>query len=458
MTDPFFIYIDLFAGGGGTTQGVEDAVLIADLLYPNGSVEREYRKVAKVVACVNHDQKAIKTHEKNHDHVKHFEEDIRTLDLTELKAILDYYRRLYPTAKIVLGASLPCPHFSKALGNKPKDEGIRTMGKSLYMKYDVQRKIHVRGDSYIQVLDPDYIIIENVEEFKSWGPLDDRGRPISKDNGQDWLKWKQEICKLGYVDDWKELNSADYGAHTSRNRLFGIFAKPGLPIAWPMPTHSKNPVKDMFGELKPWKAVRELIDFNDAGKSIINRKIRLSDNTINGIIKGIKSYALKGEEYFLFHYYGNNFCTSVNTVAPSFRTKQSAYLIQAFIHNPSHGGHCTSIDQPCPVIVARQDKAPLRMVTVVKNKASVSIEETDSPAYKVLKQLMIDNSIEDIFYRPLRTREKLLIQGFPKTYKLEGTQADQEKQIGNSVVPIVAKVIMEALALRLVTYQNEMVA
>lgn len=444
--DPVFIIVDLFGGGGGDATGFFNARL-------------DGQKIAKVIICVNHDEVALKTHAHNYPFVKHFREDIRTVDLSQLKSIVDYHRSLYPAAYLVIWGSFPCPHFSKALGNKPKDEGIRTMARSLYMNFDTKQQKHIPGNSYIQVLDPDYIWIENVEEFMSWGPLCDKGRPISRKNGQDWMAWKTDVNSFGYYDDWRELNSADFGADTSRNRLFGIFARHGLPIAWPEPTHSKNPQQNgMFGSLKPWNPVKNRIDFNDAGKSIIHRKKKLTEKTIQGIIKGVKKFALNGDEYFLYHYYGNSFSTSIGKPCPSFRTKSSVYLIQAFIHNPSHGGNCTSINSPCPVIVARQDKAPLRLVTCIKNEASVVIEDGDSPAYRELKQMMIDNNIQDILYRPLRIQEKKVIQGFPADYHFYGTLAQQNKQIGNSVVPLMAQVIAEAMAQRIIDKQKNKVA
>jgi DNA (cytosine-5)-methyltransferase 1 len=102
-------------------------------------------------------------------------------------------------------------------------------------------------DRYITAINPDYIQIENVVEFMSWGPLDENGKPVSRKNGQDWMRWRNLICSHGYRDEWREMNSANYGAYTSRNRLFGIFAKDGLPIAsknpkFSMPTHFKESI------------------------------------------------------------------------------------------------------------------------------------------------------------------------------------------------------------------------
>jgi DNA (cytosine-5)-methyltransferase 1 len=258
--DPLFIVIDLFCGAGGTSTGFEMA---GDL--------------ALVIACVNHDHKAIKSHWRNYPHVAHFEEDIRKLDLTWLVRLVDFYRRLYPNALVILWASLECTNFSKAKGGQPRDADSRTLADHL--------------DRYILALDPDYVQIENVVEFMSWGPLDENGKPVSKKNGQDWMRWRNLICSHGYKDEWREMNSANYGAYTSRNRLFGIFAKDGLPTAWPAPTHAKKPSTfSMHGDLERWKAVKDVLNFKDEGESIFTSAIRLCQTRpLKGYMRGLSS-------------------------------------------------------------------------------------------------------------------------------------------------------------------------
>lgn len=167
---PLFLIVDLFCGAGGTTTGfvkakikpsdifktVEEFGQVAgfDDEFARNNFNQKVR-VAKVVACVNHDPIAIKSHWLNHPDVKHFEEDIRTLDLTELVALVKHYRELYPDAKLILWASLECTNFSKAKGGQPRDADSRTLADHL--------------ERYILALDPDYIQIENVVEFMSWG-------------------------------------------------------------------------------------------------------------------------------------------------------------------------------------------------------------------------------------------------------------------------------------------------
>jgi DNA (cytosine-5)-methyltransferase 1 len=596
MNDPIFLVVDLFCGAGGTTTGFIQAQLDGNM-------------IAKVICCVNHDPIAIKSHWANHPEVKHFEEDIRTLDLTELISLVNYCRGVYPEAYLILWASLECTNFSKAKGGQPRDADSRTLADHL--------------ERYVSAINPDYVQIENVVEFMSWGPLDEKGKPVSRKNGTDFMRWRNDIDKIGYRNEWQQLNSANFGAFTSRNRLFGVFAKEDLPIAWPSATHAKNPSKlSMYGDLKKWKAVREVLNFSDEGESIFSRKKPLSDKTLERIMAGLVKYVANGDKsfiskyysgkpngknisvdgpagtltcvdgqalvqtkfllkynsmdangihnppsvndpcpvvaaqprlglvqaQFLAHYYGKGFCTSPEDPCPTLRTKDGATLINPefilnynhsstindindpaptllcadklakvkpqyfidkhfgsfaqnqsinqpcgtimpndkhrlvetvpfimptaydnvpksiedpaptltasrrhhYIVNPSHGGHSTSTDNPCPVIVARQDKAPLYLVQAEGGNVAIPIYSDDTEISISIKQFMVIYGLSDIKMRMLRVAELLQIQGFPLGYQLEGNQSDQKKFIGNSVVPQVVKAWTEAMALKII--------
>ena len=215
------LYIDLFCGAGGTSTGVE---LAKD---ENG------QKLAKVIACVNHDANAIASHAANHPDALHFTEDIRTLELSPLVEHVKEMRRKYPEAEIVLWASLECTNFSKAKGGQARDADSRTLAEHLFR--------------YIEAINPSYIQIENVEEFMSWGEVDENGKPVSMDKGKSYQRWVRNVKRYGYNFDHRILNAADYGAYTSRKRFFGQFAKKGLPIVWPEPTHCKGGAQTLFG-------------------------------------------------------------------------------------------------------------------------------------------------------------------------------------------------------------------
>ena len=164
------LYIDLFCGAGGTSTGVEKARISG-------------KKCAQVIACVNHDPNAIASHAANHPEALHFTEDIRTLYLTDLTKLVEDKRDESPNDMIVLWASLECTNFSKAKGGQPRDADSRTLAEHLFR--------------YIEALDPDYIYIENVEDFMCWGNLDEKGKPVSKDKGRLYLKWVQNVCHYG---------------------------------------------------------------------------------------------------------------------------------------------------------------------------------------------------------------------------------------------------------------------
>lgn len=288
------LYIDLFCGAGGTSTGVENA-RYAD------------EQCAKVIACVNHDANAIASHAANHPDALHFTEDIRTLELSPLVAHVERMKKIYPDALVVLWASLECTNFSKAKGGQPRDADSRTLAEHLFR--------------YIEAINPDYIQIENVEEFMSWGDMDEKGHPISKDKGRCYEKWKRNVRKYGYDFDWRILNAADYGAYTTRKRFFGIFAKRGLPIVFPEPTHCKDGKNDMFGRLEKWKPVKEVLDFSDEGESIFSRKKPLAEKTLERIYAGLIKFVAGGKDAFISRY---------NTARPQDTVK--------------------SIDEPCGVL------------------------------------------------------------------------------------------------------------
>lgn len=388
------LYIDLFCGAGGTSTGVEAARVDKD-------------KCAKVIACVNHDKNAIASHAANHPEAKHYTEDIRTLDISELIRHTKSERKKYKDSKVVLWASLECTNFSRAKGGLPRDADSRTLAEHLFR--------------YIEGLNPDYIQIENVEEFMSWGDLDENGKPVSKDAGRLYMLWVQNVCRYGYHFDYRILNSADYGAYTSRRRFFGIFAKGDLPIVFPEASHEKSPKNGIFGSLEAWKPVREVLDLNDEGKSIFGRKKPLVDATLKRIHAGLVKFVAGGKDAFLvkwnsmsragiYHapgvdepcptiatqnrlgvakvsflskqfsgepesknitidgpagaittkdhhafitaYYGNGGNHSIDAPAPTITTKDRLACVTPFIVNQySGGGQVSDVDSPCPTLL-----------------------------------------------------------------------------------------------------------
>lgn len=313
------LYIDLFCGAGGTSTGVNSARLHGD-------------QCAKVIACVNHDAKAIASHAANHPDALHFTEDIRTLELSPLAEHTRKCRRDNPGALVSLWASLECTNFSKAKGGQPRDADSRTLAEHLFR--------------YIDALDPDYIQIENVEEFMSWGSLDENGRPLSKDRGRSYVRWVNKIKRYGYSFEFRILNSADFGAYTSRKRFFGIFAKPGLPVSFPEQTHSKKGASNLFGSMTKWRPVRDVLDLEDEGRSIFDREKPLSENTLERIHAGLVKFVAGGKNAFLVKY--NSMSRRGKYVPPS-------------------------IDDPCPT-VAVQGRLALASVSFLSKQFGGDLE------------------------------------------------------------------------------------
>lgn len=296
-------YIDLFCGAGGTTTGVEQAHI-------------DNIKCADVIACVNHDPHAIASHQANHPHAKHYTEDIRTLDLTPLAKLCGDVRKTYPDDYIVLWASLECTNFSKAKGGQPRDADSRTLAEHLFR--------------YIEAITPDYIQIENVEEFMCWGDLDANGKPVSKDQGRCYMRWVRNVRSYGYDYDYRILNAADFGAYTSRRRFFGQFAKTGLPIVFPHQTYAKNGDEGgMFHQYKKWKAVREVLDLNEEGTSIFTKKKPLCEKTLERIYAGLIKFVAGGKK------------------------QHEAWILKYNSMNQQNHHNAPSIDEPCPTVAVQ---------------------------------------------------------------------------------------------------------
>jgi DNA (cytosine-5)-methyltransferase 1 len=305
IKEPVVKWIDLFCGAGGTSSGI---IAAGD----------------HVLACVNHDEGAIISHKLNHPEVLHMIEDIRTLDLSILIKLVEKERRENPEAIIGLWASLECTNFSNAKGGKPRDADSRSLAD--YMP------------NYIEAIQPDIFMVENVREFMSWGPLDDNGKPVSRHAGEDYRRWVAHIEQMGYEYDFRLLNAADYGAYTSRRRYFGQFVKNGLPFSWPEQTHDKTGANG----LPKWKPVKDVLDFSDKGESIFTRKKALSEKTLERIYAGLVKYVAGGKdkhEAFIAKYFSGRPAGKVIPVtepAGTVTTKDGQSLVQCdFVRNIS---------------------------------------------------------------------------------------------------------------------------
>lgn len=265
------LIVDNFAGGGGASTGIE--------LATGYSVD----------IAINHDPEAIKMHKANHPNTKHYCENVWAVD--PVKAC-----KGHPVA--LAWFSLDCKHFSKAKGGKPKDKNIRGLA-----------WVACRWAGLVR---PRVIMLENVEEFKTWGPLNRRHHPIKSKQGKTFEKFVQQLTDLGYDVEFRELVAADYGAPTMRKRFFMIARCDSRPIVWPEPTHAPADSEAVkAGLLKPYVGAYTQLDFSlpcpsifDTSKEIKEkygiRAVRpLAQKTMDRIAKGLKKFVLDNPEPFI---------------------------------------------------------------------------------------------------------------------------------------------------------------
>lgn len=257
------LIIDNFAGGGGTSEGLEQAF------------------GRPVDIAINHDPEALALHAINHPRTLHLCESVWSVDPIKVT-------RNQPVGLVWL--SPDCKHFSKAKGGTPVAKEIRGLA-WVAMRWAARCK-------------PRVIMLENVEEFRTWGPLlvdaDGSTRPDPSRKGKTFDSFVRQLQAQGYVVDWRELRACDNGAPTIRKRFFLVARRDGLPIRWPAQTHG-DPVSAavLAGKLRPWRTAAECIDFGDPSVSIFDRKKALALNTERRVAKGLWRHVLKNPAPFI---------------------------------------------------------------------------------------------------------------------------------------------------------------
>lgn len=248
---PGELVVDNFAGGGGASSGIEAAI------------------GRPVDVAINHDPEALAMHQANHPETRHFLEDVWAVDPKAACA----------GSPVGLAWFSPdCTHFSRAKGSKPKDKGIRGLA-----------WVVIR---WAREVAPRIIVLENVEEFQTWGPLDDDGLPIKARVGETFREWLAELTGLGYAVEFQSIVAADYGAPTTRKRLFLVARRDGQRPAWPAPTHGK-------GRGNPWRPAAEIIDWALPCPSIFERPRPLAEATLKRIARGIQRYVIEAADPFI---------------------------------------------------------------------------------------------------------------------------------------------------------------
>lgn len=324
------LIVDNFAGGGGASTGIEMATGYS------------------VDIAINHDPEAIKMHKANHPGTKHYCESV--WDVDPVKAC-----KGHPVG--LAWFSPDCKHFSKAKGGKPKDKSIRGLA-----------WVACRWAGKVR---PRVIMLENVEEFKTWGPLNRSHRPIKAKQGVTFRRFISQLEALGYAVEFRELTAADYGAPTMRKRFFMIVRCDGRPIVWPEPTHAPADSEAVkAGLLQPYVGAYTQIDFSRPCPSIFDtaqeikekygiRAVRpLAPKTMERIARGLKKFVFDNSEPFIAQVNHSgaraDYCKSMNEPLPTVTVKHGFGIVEPKLtpcimcNNENNIG--AGIDSPLPTI------------------------------------------------------------------------------------------------------------
>jgi len=476
------IIIDLFAGGGGASTGIEAAL------------------GRPVDIAINHDFEAIQMHKANHPDSEHHIEDVFAVNP---------YKAVNGRSVGLLWASPDCKHFSRAKGGKPVEKKTRGLAWVVI--------------KWAKAVNPRVIMLENVPEFKNWGPLDKDNKPIKSKKGMTFNLWANQLRGLGYDVQFKELVACDYGTPTIRKRLFMIARCDGQPIVWPEPTHSEP---GNLSGLKPYRTAAECIDWSLPCPSIFERKKPLAENTLRRIARGLQKYVIESSNPYLVTVgYGERkgqaprtmslekpLGTIVSTskhalVMPHLtkyhglkgnevRGQKVSEPIRVIDTQNRHGVVMAFLSKYYTGVVGSKMKEPMPTVTAIDHNALIATHLTkfygtnigsdmrrpvptvtatgqhigevraflikyygcgvgqglNEPAHTVTSKDRFGlvtvagqkYQIADIGLRMLQPRELARAQGFPDSYVLTGTKSNKVAKIGNSVCPPIAKALVGA--------------
>ncbi len=337
------LIVDNFAGGGGASTGIEMATGIS------------------VDIAINHDPEAIRMHKANHPSTKHYCESVWDVDPIEAC-------KGHPVG--LAWFSPDCKHFSKAKGGKPKDKNIRGLA-----------WVALRWAGKVR---PRVIMLENVEEFKTWGPLNRSHRPIKAKQGDTFRKFVSQLEDLGYAVEFRELVAADYGAPTMRKRFFMIARCDGKPIVWPLPTHApmdSEVVKS--GLLKPYVGAYTQLDFSLPCPSIFDtaeeikekygiRAVRpLAPKTMERIARGLKKFVIDNAEPFIVqvNHSGakSDYCKSANEPLSTVTGKHGFGIVEPYMVQIGQTGFTADrskdVREPLTTIVSKNEHCLVEVKT-----------------------------------------------------------------------------------------------
>lgn len=420
------LIVDLFAGGGGASAGIEAAL------------------GRNVDIAVNHSAVALAVHAANHPDTRHL-----TADIWDVDPRLVCGRRPID----LLWASPDCRHFSRAKSGVPRSKSVRSLA-------------HVVVE-WARAKLPRVILMENVQEFETWGPLNENGFPDTARVGESYRLWRAQLELLGYAFDSRVLDSSRYGAPTKRRRLFMCARLDGLPIRWPEPTHGPG--------LQPYRTAAECLDWSLPCPSIFERARPLAEKTLERIAEGIRRFVLSGTPYIVEGGaralvqtgYGERKGQSprvldlhqpMGTLVAG-GVKQG--LVTAFLAKHYGGVFGQSVSSPASTITQRDHHALTAVALAIPRAPLPTISAGGIHVAAVTALLsrygiggpsvMVDcerYEIVDIGMRMLAPSELLRAQfgRFAASYDLSAakTKTAQVRLVGNSVCPEVAEALVRA--------------
>ena len=349
------LIVDNFAGGGGASTGIELATGVS------------------VDIAINHDPAAIAMHKANHPYTKHYCEsvwDVNPVEACEGRPVA------------LAWFSPDCKHFSKAKGGKPKDKNIRGLA-----------WVALRWAGLVR---PRIIMLENVEEFKTWGPLNRSHRPIKSKQGVTFRKFISQLEDLGYHVEFKELVAADYGAPTMRKRFFLVARCDGKPIVWPEPTHAPADSEAVkAGLLKPYLGAYTQLDFSLPAPSIFDtaeeikekygiRAVRpLAPKTMERIARGIKKFVIDNAEPFIIQCKYDNEAKSIEEPLGTITTVGSHLLVEPCLVQIGQNGftkdRSKDVREPLTTIVSKNEHC----LVEAKIAPYIEVNRSDRPGNSV---------------------------------------------------------------------------
>lgn len=422
------LVVDLFAGGGGASEGIARALG----RHPD--------------IAINHDSCAVAMHAANHPTTTHYCESVFRVQPRDACGGR-------PVG--LLWLSPDCTHHSKAKGGKP-------------------RKKKTRGLAWVAVrwardVAPRVICLENVEEFADWGPLDEYDQPDPARIGQTFRAFCSKLRRYGYVVEHRLLVAADYGAPTTRKRLFLIARRDGEPIAWPEPTHGK-------GRARPWRTAAEIIDWSLPCPSIFERARPLAEATLRRIAFGVRRFVVDAPRPFLAPMM-NGALVSPTLIQTGYGERPgqtprapglakpigtvvaggAKHALVAVFLTKHYGGVVGHGLERAIGTITTQDHHSLTAATLTKSSCAHADEarellerhapDASSPLVTIDGEPWV---ISDIGMRMLSPRELFRAQGFRDSYVIDQahgrvlTKTEQIARAGNSVPPCLAEAIVRA--------------